>query len=75
MKKEYEYKYWGKFWDEFEFIIEKNMKINGNSQMKKSKNNNQKALELSQRKNRIEEKSVLFPTKFSLALRIYKQSY
>ena len=47
------------------------MKINGNSQMKKSKNNNQKALELSQRKNKIEEKSVLLPAKISSALRIY----
>ena len=73
MKKEYGYgyKYWGKFWDEFEFIIEKYTRINGNSQMKKSNNNNQKALELSQRKNKIEEKSVLLPTKISLALRIY----
>ena len=43
------------------------MKINGNSQMKKSKNNNQKALELSQRKNKIEEKSVLLPRKNQLS--------
>ena len=63
MKKEYQYKYWGKFWDEFEFIIEKNTKINGNSQIKKSKNNNQKALELLQKKEQNRGKISAFSRK------------